>query len=66
MDGTFKVQEPEKVNFTVTLTMPLEEWQSVAKQFKKNDSGYVTWPASEFVSLVCDMEASAMKDFGEK
>ena len=65
----FEIRDPKKINFTLTHTMPLEDWELLAKQFKRDNANYAEWPASEFTSAIIDMAAQASKEFypeGEK
>ena len=59
----FKIKDPEKIEFTLTFTMPLSDWKLLAKQFKANAGGYVEWPASQFTSDISSMTSQATQKF---
>ncbi len=58
-----KIKDPEKIEFSLTFTMPLSDWQLLKKQFKANAGGYVEWPASQFTSEIVNMTSQATQKF---
>ncbi len=58
-----KIKDPEKIEFTLTFTMPLADWQLLAKQFKANKGGFIEWPASQFTSDIACMTSQAAQIF---
>lgn len=58
-----EVKEPDKIKITFWTTMTLDEWKTLREQFKKNQSGYVEWPASDLANDITDMVNQIEKEF---
>ena len=63
MRYSFSVEKPDEIEFTVTITLKLEQWQEITAQLKGNKD-CVPWPASELVKHIYEMVTLAQKDFG--
>lgn len=51
MQGKFKVQDPEEISFTLTLTATLQEWRQVKAAFTP-----VEWNRqSRFINIINDV-----------
>jgi hypothetical protein len=51
----FKVTEPRQVNFTLTMTAPLEEWKSLCVQL---DTRYPSWRLSAAIRKLIEHAGS--------
>ena len=60
MNTHIKVENPGKITFTLTLTLELQEWQRLAKQFANHSN---EWPASRVIDCILDMTEKAQKQF---
>lgn len=59
---SFKANNPDEIEFTLTKTMPLAQWRKLAGQL---ESGQIPWchPAREFISDVRSMVRQAAREF---
>ena len=57
MRTVFSLKQPEKIEATMTITMPLEEWKDLRDQLSDR------WPASRFSDQIRDMVAKAEQVF---
>jgi hypothetical protein len=60
MTGTFKVIEPGKVEFELTLKMELDSWIALANIVEDK------WPGYDFRRLIQDMVRQAKESFYPK
>jgi hypothetical protein len=60
MGTRFRAENPEKHEYSLTMTMTLKDWLELREQLVK-DSPYGRWPASLFVREITDMIAQAQK-----
>lgn len=58
-----KVKNPEEIEFTLTVTMSLSEWEMLTKQIWANKAGCVPWPACQFTSEIASMTSQATQKF---
>lgn len=63
MNTTLETTEPEKIKFTLEVTMTLKEWKELAVQLE--DSKYA-YPAQQLVSEIRDMTRQARTIFYPK
>jgi hypothetical protein len=61
MDTHIRVENPEKVTFTLTLTLTLKEWEQLVSQL--DSSKHTHWPASHVIDCIMDMTDKAKKAF---
>lgn len=52
MKATARVQSPDKVNVTITITAPLEQWKQLREQL---GAWKAAWPASDFQRVIGDV-----------
>jgi hypothetical protein len=60
MLNTFKVEEPGKIKFTLTMTMTLDEWKELAGQLQRQ------WPSSQLSDEISSMSSQANCTFYPK
>ena len=59
MKTHIQVENPGKIPMTLTLTLELQEWERLSKQFATN----VEWPASRFIQCIQQMSEKAAAHF---
>ena len=57
MQTTYKVKDPDKIEFTLTITMSLKDWKELQSQLATN------WPSSMLSRDISDVTAKAQKVF---
>ena len=57
MRARFKIEKPEEAEATMTITMPLKDWESLRDELNGK------WPASELCSKINDLLSQARKIF---
>ena len=56
MNVKAKLNSYESVEFSITLTAPVEDWRAALKQLEKlKQYGYYTWPMGGFVDCIQKM-----------
>jgi len=48
MRGRVEVTNPDKVELTMTLTLPISQWRSIMRTMPE------TWPECDFANLIAD------------
>lgn len=62
MNVKAQLKSYEKLDFSVTLTAPVEDWRAARKQLEKiKDNGWMAWPLSGFVDCIDKMLADLDK-----
>ncbi len=62
LTSTFKIERPEDVSCTLTVTMSLKGWERVAKQMLEIREGYFG-PVSELRDAISDLVQQARTEF---
>lgn len=57
MEARFELENPEKMEATLTMTMQLENWIELQDQLQK------VWPSSELSGVITDVLMQARKTF---
>ena len=60
MGSRFKAEKPESHQYTMTITMSLEDWMQVRDELC-GAKGYSGFPSSKVVRLIDDMTSQAKK-----
>lgn len=60
MKTTARIERPERIEVTLTITLPLEDWQKVAEQLGGLQA---PWPSSDIVRGIQDVVYQARKTF---
>lgn len=55
--GTFGLRHVDKIDATMTVTMPIGEWKQIRESLKDK------WPDWQFASLITDLISQAEKTF---
>jgi hypothetical protein len=58
MKATFRLTEPKKVEATLSITMPLEDWEALRAQLP------VAWPSWKLSSVIDHLVTKAQVEFG--
>ena len=57
MRSSFTVENPDKIEFTLTMTMPLKDWKELQDQLKHE------WPSIHLTSQINSMIFQAINTF---
>lgn len=60
--SSFRVEKPEEIVFTLTMTMKLKDWLTLEKQLQHGAGVISEWPASDFISEIRDMATQAKRE----
>lgn len=60
MNGRFKAENPNKIEFTLTVTATAEEWITLRDQLQEK------WPSSRLSTMITDLVSQARKIFWEE
>lgn len=63
MDVKARLGNYDKIQFSITLTAPVEDWRAMLRQLEslKSTAGYYAWPAGGFIECVQKMLADLDK-----
>ena len=53
----FQINDPDKINFTLTMTMSLKDWKELSEQLSNK------WPSAKLSNEISDMTIQALKVF---
>ncbi len=59
----FKAKDPKDIKFTLTTTRSLGDWIAIRDTFKTDEDGYISYPASEYITDIQGMISQAEEEF---